>query len=72
MKTCFLRVNGVPYHSECLNRVTDTVEEDLEDKNYACLQVNNTEDGISLSLPNLGTYRLIFMSMIGSDMRETS
>ena len=30
----------------------------------------NTEDGISLSLSNLGTYRLIFIST-GSDMHES-
>ena len=33
------------------------------------IPVYNTEDGISVSLHNLGAYRLIFMS-IGSDMRE--
>ena len=57
---------GVPYHSEYLNGVTDTVvEEDLEDeelweaKNLK-IPVYNTEDGIFLSLANLGAYKLIF------------
>ena len=71
--TRFLLV-GVPYHSEYLDGVTDTVEEDLEDEELwdakdLKIPVYNTEDGISRSLSNLGAYRLIFIS-IGSDMRE--
>jgi fatty acid synthase subunit alpha, fungi type len=56
---------GVPYHSEYLEGVIDTVaEEDLEDEELweakdLKIPVYNTEDGISLSLPNLGAYRLI-------------
>jgi hypothetical protein len=63
---------GVPYHSEYLNGVIDTVEEDLEDEELweakdLKIPVYNTADGISL--PNLGAYRLIFIS-IGSNIRE--
>ena len=65
---------GAPYHSEYLNGVTDTVEEDLEDEELwdakdLKIPVYSTEDGISYSLSNLGAYRLIFMS-IGSDILE--
>ena len=56
---------GVPYHSEYLDGVADTVEEDLEDEelwevNDLKIPVYNTEDGISISLPNLNAYRLKF------------
>ena len=71
--TRFLLI-GVPYHSEYLDGVTDTVEEELEDEELwdakdLKIPVYNTVDGISHSLFNLGTYRLNFIS-IGSDMRE--
>ena len=53
-------------HSEYLDRVTDTVEEDLEDEELweakdLKIPVYNTDDGISISLPYLGAYKLIFM-----------
>ena len=56
---------GVPYHSAYLNGVTDIVEEDLEDEGLweakvLKIPVYNTEDGISVSLSNLGAYKLIF------------
>jgi fatty acid synthase subunit alpha, fungi type len=56
---------GVPYHSEYLDGVTDTVEEDLEDEELweakdLKIPVYNTDDGIFISLPNLGAYKLIF------------
>jgi fatty acid synthase subunit alpha len=56
---------GVPYHSTYLDGVTDTVEEDLEDGELweakdLKIPVYNTEDGISVSLPNLGAYKLFF------------
>jgi fatty acid synthase subunit alpha len=56
---------GVPYHSEYLDGVTDTVEEDLEDEELweakdLKIPVYNTEDGISISLANLGAYKLTF------------
>ena len=56
---------GVPYHSEYLGGVTDVVEEDLEDEEFweakdLKIPVYNTEDGINVSLPNLGAYKLIF------------
>jgi fatty acid synthase subunit alpha len=65
---------GVPYHSEYLDGVTDTVEEDLEDEELweakdLKIPVYNTEDGISVSLPNFGAYKLTFI-LLGSDMRE--
>ena len=49
---------GVPYHSEYLDGVADTVKEDLEDEelwdvNDLKIPVYNTKDGISISLPNL-------------------
>ena len=56
---------GVPYHSEHLDGVTDTVaEEGLEDEELweakdLKIPVYNTKDGIFLSPANLGTYRLI-------------
>jgi hypothetical protein len=45
--------------------VTDTVEDDLEDEELweakdLKIPVYNTEDGISISLANLGAYKLIF------------
>ena len=48
-----------------MDGVTDTVEEDLEDEGLweakdMKISVYNTEDGISVSLPNLGAYKLIF------------
>jgi len=48
-----------------LDGVTDTVEEDLEDEELweakdLKIPVFNTEDGISVSLPSLGAYKLIF------------
>ena len=56
---------GVPYHSEYLDGVTDTVEEDLEDEEFweakdLKIPVYNTEDGINVSPPNLDAYKLIF------------
>ena len=49
------QVLGVPYHSEYLDGVTDTVEENLEDEELweakdLKIPVYNTEDGISVSL----------------------
>ena len=48
-----------------MDGVTDTVEEELEDEELwdakdLKIPVYNTEDGISHSLFNLGTYRLNF------------
>jgi fatty acid synthase subunit alpha len=56
---------GVPYHSTYLDGVTDTVEEDLDDGELweakdLKIPVYNTEDGISVSFPNLSAYKLIF------------
>jgi fatty acid synthase subunit alpha, fungi type len=61
---------GVPYHSEYLNGVADIVEEDLEDEElWEAKDLKfPTEDGISISLANLGAYKLIFC--LGSDIRE--
>jgi fatty acid synthase subunit alpha, fungi type/fatty acid synthase subunit beta, fungi type len=48
-------IAGAPYHSEYLDRVTDTVKEDLEDEELweakdLKIPVYNTENGISESL----------------------
>jgi fatty acid synthase subunit beta len=48
--------------------VTDTVEEDLEGEEFweakdLKIPVYNTEDGIYVSLPNLGAYKLIFLCL---------
>ena len=46
---------GVPYHSEYLDGVTDTVAEDLEDELWEAkdlkIPVYNTEDGMSVLYP---------------------
>jgi enoyl reductase-like protein len=68
---------GVPYHIEYFDGVTDTVaEEDLGDEELRIMGSEGFESsGLQhqrwyfFSLANLGTYRLIFMS-IGSNMRE--
>ena len=55
---------GVPYHSEYLDRVTDTVakedskDEELWEAKDLRIPVYNTEDGISLSPANLGAYMI--------------
>ena len=50
------------------------MEEDLEDEELweakdLKIPVYNTEDGISVSLPKIGAYKLTFI-LLGSDMRE--
>ena len=49
--------------------VKEDLDEDLWEAKDLKIPVYNTKDGISLSLPNLGAYRLIFIS-IGSNMCE--
>ena len=65
---------GVPYHRKYLHGVTDTVEEDLEDKELwevkdLKIPVCKTKNGISVSLHIIGAYKLTFI-LLGSDMRE--
>jgi hypothetical protein len=65
---------GVPYHSKYLDRVTDIVEEDLEDEELweakdMKIPVYNTQagtgDGIFVSPTNLGATNFLLRLFIG-------
>ena len=57
------------HHLDASVRVEEDLDEELWEAKDLKIPVYNTEDGISLSLSNLGAYWLIFLS-IGFDMRE--